>query len=342
MSLEEIIDGIVKKTSFSRDEIRQKIEKKQIELGRLVSSEGAAHIVAKEYDVEITNSVGIAKRNLQIKNIDIGMKNVTFSGRIFKLSSVTEFKRSDGSSGRVANLFLGDSSGFCKVAIWDDQVRLLEEETVRIGDAVKIIGGFARENIYGDVEVSLGKFGKIAAAEDVYLPPAEELARIFGGVENQRSEIKNVLPGNFEVKATVVDVLRGNFIFSVCPTCGKKLEINNETARCAEHGEVEPNTAVVINAIIDDGTGDLRAIFFRDRAEKFAGITAEELSQLNPEQRLEVVKQKVLGKELLLLGKVKNNKVFNRIEMLIDEIKEINPLEESKRIADEIELKLSM
>jgi len=40
--------------------------------------------------------------------------------------------------------------------------------------------------------------------------------------------------------------------------------------------------------------------------------------------------------------KVRNNKVFNRLEILIDKVKEINPLEESKRIADEIELKLSM
>jgi len=196
------------------------------------------------------------------------------------------------------------------------------------------------------MEVSLGRFGKIAAAdeiaEDVHLPSSEELARMSGGIVNQRTEIKNILPGNFEIKAAVVDVLKGNFIFSVCPTCGKKIDTSGGTPRCIEHGEVEPNSAVVINAVVDDGTGDLRTIFFRDNAEKFAGISAAELAQLNSEQRLEVVKQKVVGKELLLVGKVKNNKVFNRLEMLVDEIKEINPLEESKRIADEIELKLSM
>jgi len=340
MDSEEIIDNIIKKTTFNRDEIKQKIERKQKELGGLVSEEGAAHLVAKEYGLDLISSN--IKRTLQIKNIVGGMKNVTFSGRVFRISNIVEFKRADGSSGRVVNIFFGDRSGFCKVAFWDDQVRLVEEESVKIGDAIRIIGGIAKENIYGDIEVSLGKFGKIVAAEDIDLPSSEELAKIIGGSAYQRANIKNILPGNFEVKATVVDVLKGNFIFSVCHVCGKKVAITDGQAKCVEHGDVDTSNAVVINAIVDDGTGDLRAIFFREKAEKFVEIKAEELSQMNSEQRHEIIKQKVLGKELLLVGKVKNNKVFNRLEILVDEVKEINPLEESKRIAEEIELKLSM
>lgn len=339
MNSEEIVESILKKTSFSRDEIKKKIEKKQLDLGDLISAEGAAHLVAKEYGIDLITTT---KRTLQVKNIMSGMKSVTFSGRIFKVGNVVEFKRSDGTAGRVVNIFLGDNSGICKVALWDDQVKLIEEETLRIGDIIKVIGGFAKENLYGDVEISLGKFGKIASSDEADLPSTDSLLRTSGGLNYQRTNVENILPGNFEIKATVVDVLAGNFVFSICSVCGKKVEMNQGIAKCAVHEEVDASSAIVVNSVVDDGTGDLRTIFFRGNAEKFVGMSADELVQINPEQRLEVVKQKVLGKELLLVGKVRNNKVFNRLEMLVDEVKEINPLEESKRVSEEIELKLSM
>jgi len=343
MNSDEIVEEILKKTSFSRDEIKQKIERKQKELGDLVSEDGAAHLVAKEYGLDLLNST---KRKLQIRNIISGMKNVTFAGRIFRISNIIEFKRGDGTAGSVVNLFLGDGSGFCKLALWNDQVKLVDEETVKIGDAIQIINGFAKENVYGDMEISLGKFGKIAIAADADLPVAEELARKFGTFQPQRTDIANIVPGNFEVKATVVDVFRGNFIFSVCPMCAGKVSIDasngNGKAKCAEHGEVEASNALVINTVVDDGTESLRAIFFRDKAEKLIGLVADEIAVHNADKKYEWIRERALGKELLLVGKVKNNKVFNRLEMLVDEIKEINPLEESKRIADEIELKLSM
>ena len=341
MNSEQIIDEILKKTSFSRDEIKKKIERKQKELGGLVSAEGAAHLVAKEYGMDLLNSDG--KRKLQIKNIISGMKNVTFSGRIFRISNVIDFKRADGSGGKVVNVFLGDDSGYCKLALWNDQVKLVEDETVKIGDAIQIIGGLAKENVYGDMEVSLGKFGKITTADGNGLPAVEDLVKGFGTVQIQRTDIVSIVPGNFEVKATVVDVFKGNFIFSVCPMCGGKVEmveVARGKARCAEHGEVDASSALVINTVIDDGTGDLRAIFFRDKAEKLIEMIADDIVVLTPDKRHEWIRERALGKELLLVGKVKKSKVFNRLEMLVDEVKEINPLEESKRLVEEIELKL--
>jgi len=341
MNSDEIVENILKKTSFSRDEIKQKIERKQKELSELVSEEGAAHLVAKEYGLDLLNNT---KRKLQIRNIISGMKNVTFAGRIFRTSNIIEFKRSDGSAGSVVNLFLGDGSGFCKLALWNEQVKLVDDETVKIGDAIQIINGFAKENVYGDMEISLGKFGKIATATDADLPAAEELARKFGTFQPQRTNIVNIVPGNFEVKVTVVDVFKGNFIFSVCPMCAGKVNVDvvDGKAKCAEHGEVEANNALVINTVVDDGTESLRAIFFRDKAERLIEFIADEIAVLSPEKRYEWIRDRSLGKELLLVGKVKKNKVFKQLEMLVDEIKEINPLEESKRIADEIELKLGV
>ena len=339
MDAEDVINKILERTSFSRDEVKKKILKRQKDLGDLISFEGAAHLVAKDYGIELSSNT---RRALQIRNIVSGMKNVTFSGRIFKISNIVDFKKSDGVEGKVVNIFLGDESGICKVALWNDQVKFVEEETIKVGDIIKIVGGFAKENPYGDMEVSLGKYGKIAASEYVDMPSVERLLSISGGSDYPRTSVKNVVPGSFQLRATIIDVANSNFIYSVCPLCGKSVDSIDGNAKCVEHGEIEPNNAVFVNVSVDDGTGDMKAIFFRAKAEMLMGMAANEISQIQPEKRVEIIKEKVLGKELLLDGKVRNNKVFNRLEMLVDEFKEINPLEESKRIVEEVELELSV
>jgi hypothetical protein len=77
--------------------------------------------------------------------------------------------------------------------------------------------------------------------------------------------------------------------------------------------------------------------FFRNTAEQVLGISAKEIAAVGEPNRYDLVREKLLGKELVIQGRVKKNKDFNRFELTASGIKEINPLEESKRIAEELE-----
>ena len=52
-SVEEILSEIEKHAKLSREELQEKLDKKQKDLSGLVSLEGAAHLVAKELGVTI-------------------------------------------------------------------------------------------------------------------------------------------------------------------------------------------------------------------------------------------------------------------------------------------------
>jgi len=290
-------------------------------------------LVAKEFDISLPeNSLG----RMPIKKVVSGMRNVSITGRVFKISKINEFKKSNGSAGRVSNIFIGDNTGVIRVPLWDEQVKLLEEGTISVGDIIQVGNGLARENTFGEVEISLGRFGSINILEDfVDLPSAEELLKMSFNISPERADISDAISGgSFELKGTIAQVFRGNFLFEVCPLCNGKVE----DSKCMEHGDVAPSHAMVVSFILDDGTDDLRCVSFRKSAEELIGMPSEELSKLEPEERYGMVSSNLLGREIILSGRIKKNKMSGRMEMMVNGFKDINPLEESKRLVDEIEL----
>ena len=329
MGIDEILNELSVQTKLPKEELMKKIEKKQKELA-VVSIEGAAQLFAKELGLNIGSS---NQKNMEIKDVIAGMKNVYVTGRIFQISNVNTFKRKDGTEGKVVNLSLGDNSGFLKLVLWDKQTELVSEKIIDVNHVIQVSNALARENSFGDIEITIGKFGSIRSSNEEFLPNADDLIHKYFVAPNQRIPISDIKQGSFEVKGTVVQVFPGKFIFFVCPECGKSLDTNI----CKEHGEVEPSPAFVLNVVMDDGTGGIRVTFFRNVAEQVLGISAKEVAGIAEPNRYDLIKERLLGKEIVIQGRVKKNKDFNRFELTASGIKEINPLEESKRIAEELE-----
>ncbi len=330
MQLDKILEILEGKTGLSKEEIEKRIKEKQEEFSGLLSKEGAAFLVARDLGIEVKET-----SFLNIKDLVSGMKRVNIKGRVFKISDVHEFERRDGSRGKVVNIFLADSTGFVRLPLWDDKVELVKE--VKLGDIIEIRNGFARENIFGDVEISLGKYGKIEKSEKEYdLPSVEEIEKMFLRFPERR-EIKDLEEGVYEIKGSLVQIFKGNYIFSICPVCKNSLKEN----KCEEHGEVKPEHALVISGIIDDGSSNIRVVFFRENAEKILGLKASDLEKIEREEREKIIKEKLLGLEFVLRGKVKKNKIFDRVEFIVDEVKDLDVKKESKKLIEELKNYLS-
>ncbi len=321
MDVKKIFDEISKKINITEDEFMAKVKKKCEKFSGLITEEGAAYLVAKELGIDTFEAEN--KRRLQIKNIVPGMKNLNFVGRIIKITPVNEFKTSDG-KGKVANLYIADETDYIRVTLWNDQVKIVEDGLIKVGDVVQVINGISRENIFGEPEISLGKYGTIKAIS-FDLPPLEQLPKILS---YPRTSINKLKEGNFEIRAHIVHVFNGNFLFEVCPQCENALQ----NGFCATHGNVEPKPCLVISCILDDGTGIIRAVFFREVAEKLITANSSEISRLEKEKRYEFINGKIIGKEMIFLGSIKINKISNKFEMVVKDIKDLNVLEESKKI----------
>ncbi|MEM5791071.1 MAG: DUF2240 family protein [Candidatus Aenigmatarchaeota archaeon] len=327
LQFEKILEILEKKSGLNKKDLEKKIEEKQKELSGLLSREGAAYLVAKDLGIELKET-----SFLEIKDLVSGMKRINLIGRIFKISEIHEFEKKDGSRGKVINIFIADPTGFVKLPLWDDKTELIGDE-IKLGDVVKIRNCFARENIFGDVEISLGKYGIIEKAEKDYgLPSVQEMEKKFLGALPKRKEIKDLEEGIYEIKGTLVQIFQGKYIFPICPVCKNSLKEN----KCEEHGEVKPEYALVISGIIDDGSDNIRVVFFRENAEKILGLKASELEKISEEERENLIKEKILGLELVLKGKVKKNKIFERLEFVVNEVKDLDIKEESKKLIEEL------
>lgn len=329
MSFEELVEELEKKSGIPKHDILDKVNKKHKDMRDLITKEGALILVAKESGIELEEN-----NKIQIKDIDLKRKSVNIIGRIFKISKINEFQASDGNKGRVVNLFIGDNTGTIRLPLWNDQVKIVEEGIISIGDIVQINNAMPKENLFGDIEISLGRFGSIKPVDEyIDLPDVDELMKKSSEFTPERTQISNLTTGGiFEVKGTIVQIFKGNFLFNVCSMCSNRI-----TDKCNEHGEVTPNKALVLPFIIDDGTADIRCVMFRDAAEKFCGINSNDLSELEAEERFEKIKKALLGKEVILVGRVKKNKIFDKLELIASDFKDINALEESMKISDELD-----
>jgi len=328
LSLEEILSEMEKNTKFSRKQLYEKVKNKQEELSGLVSMEGAAHLVARDLGVSILIP---DKRELKVKDLVNGMSNISIKGRVIQVSDIREFDRKDGNKGRVCNLIITDGTGEVRVPLWDKQVNMLDEGKLHEGDVIQIKNAFARDNVFGGIEVRISKLSRIEKIED-----DESIPHQIVGTRFKRVPIKDAREGNYEIKGNIVQVFNVNPVFQTCPECRAKVEKMKKGYKCPEHGKVKPENNMIISGIIDDGTASIRSVFFRDQAKIITGLEPETLLKVSQDEAINLVKENTLGNEIIVRGRIQKNKIFDAMEIIANEVEEIDVEKESKRLIDEI------
>lgn len=95
----------------------------------------------------------------RIADLEEGME-ANLRATVTGISPVRSFTRQDGTPGRVVNLELRDESGFCRFALWDDDVGLVERGKVAVGSTVRALDCYAKRTNFG-LDVGRGKFGTL-------------------------------------------------------------------------------------------------------------------------------------------------------------------------------------
>jgi replication factor A1 len=117
-----------------------------------------------EVDVELTDGeVGAGE-------VSAGGSDVSLVGRVLETSEPRTFDREDG-EGKVANIAVGDETGWVRVALWDE--RADDVSSLTDGDVVRVRDGYARERD-GGVEVNVGSRGTVDPVSEDELEEAIE------------------------------------------------------------------------------------------------------------------------------------------------------------------------
>ena len=302
--LGQLKETIKEKAGLSDEEIEQKITTKMTELSGLVSKEGAAHIVANELGVNIFEH---KEGPVKIKNLFAGMRNVEVLGKVVRKYELRHFQ-TEKRSGKVASFVLGDETGTVRITMWGDQADRLND--LEEGNIVKIKSAYVREN-NGFNEIHLNERSKLEIN-----PKGESVGEVKQGSAAQRRNIVDLKEGdrNVEILATVVDVFDPRF-FAVCEKCKKRVQESNGVSTCSEHGDVKQSYSYVMNLFIDDGTENIRAVLWKNQAERLLGKGEDEMLVYKdkPETFTEI-KNDLLGEMVKFVGRVSKNSMFDRLE----------------------------
>jgi len=298
---ERILEKVSESSCLQKDELERRVEAKRAKLAGLISREGAAQIIAAELGISFDNE------KLKINELLPGMRKINLVGKIIGLSPVRTFVTKKGDNGKVANLIVADETSNVKVVLWDvNHIELVEKEEIKEGKVIEISNGSMRDN-----EVHLGSFSELKITD-----------KILENVKTERvvkeKSIFDFRVGDVSsVRAFIVQVFEPRF-FYVCPSCKKKLTSEGENFICAEHGKVAPEKRVLLNIVLDDGTETIRSVLFHEALFSLGEFDFEN-SEMWEQQ-----KKNLLGKEMIFIGDVRNNKFFNNPEFIINEPKEIN------------------
>ncbi|MCD6477032.1 MAG: DUF2240 family protein [Candidatus Aenigmarchaeota archaeon] len=321
MEYDTILKKIIEETKQSKEQIEALILEKQEELSNLVSKEGAAYIVARELGINLFEQ---KKKDLQIKNIIPGARNITFEARIVSIYPVKKFNN-NGRQSKVANIILGDTTGTIRLSLWDEQTNILDG--IEKGMPVQVFGAYTKEDHRGLVEVRLSRVGGLKILEHSDIPEIKPDNAI------RRKKICDLKESMYtELKAALVQIFDTNNFYAICPKCGKKVNKENNEFVCIEHGKVEPKYSMVFSGVIDDGYGNIRAVFFRDAALNAVGMTIDQALE-NKDHLFD----NILGKEFILTGSARINKMFNRLEFVVNKVEPVDPKQEIKNILNTME-----
>ncbi|MCJ7443970.1 MAG: OB-fold nucleic acid binding domain-containing protein [Methanotrichaceae archaeon] len=179
VEMEEELAEIFKQieNQVSPEEFEVRIEEKVSLLAGLCDRRTAAMLVARE--------LGVSEVVTKISRIRPESGTVTFTGRIISMSDIREFVRNDGSTGRVANLTLGDETGTIRVTLWDEAADMVKSGQINLDQCYKVLG-LAKEGLKG-TEISLGRTGNIQEVDEDIRPRREpykisEIGRDMGEV----------------------------------------------------------------------------------------------------------------------------------------------------------------
>ncbi len=235
----------------------------------------------------------------KIAELEDGMASVDVVCRVLRIYEVREFEREDKTKGKVVNLVVGDETGVGRLALWNEDVGLVGNGQIKEDDIIKVKKGYVKVK-YEEPEINVGKYGKV-----IVNPPEEEVGQIPEIPMAARVERKGML----ELKDGEKAEIRGALV-----------EIyDNLTLFDRENGK-----GMVINAVIDDGTANMRAAFYDKMAEALLNITLAEACEGEVTDKILERRGELLGREVIATVRVKHSDFTGRNELVVQDMN-LNP-----------------
>lgn len=321
LPLDEIKDKILDQTELDEDTLDEQISTKLDQLSGLISEEGAAHIVANENDVELTDE----EDTLKIDNLASGMQGINIPGRIVQAYELQTFENDRG-EGQYAKFLFGDETGVTMVVMWGDtatNISKLDEDDVVMLKDVSVREGRRGTEIHANEqsEVEINPDGVSIESTDT---SAQETTR--KSVEDLEEDDENI-----EIFTTIVQIFEPKF-FERDPETKRKLQRNDDGDWENPEGNIidEPEIGAVLNIYADDGTDSVRVVLWKPHILDLLSVEETDLLDYrDAPAEFETVKTDLLGEMVKIEGRVQRNNVTDKLELVANNVQsDVDPSEE--------------
>jgi replication factor A1 len=253
---------------------------------------------------------------IRVSEVTTELRNFTLDARVLRVYEPRAY-----SKGQLASLIVGDDSGTIRVVLWDEKAEIAGE--LKEGDAVQLRNAYARPNLNEEPEVHVGKYGEVVVDSSLSVPTV-------GQISSAMTQEKNIidLENNdrfVKIKGTIVDVEERPLIYMTCGECGKRVQNLGGEWLCDSCGMIDANPNMLASIIVEDSSANIRAVAFREKAEGILGLDLEEAMNLIGESQdelapIKVAREKIVGKEVSLIGRVNYNDFSDQLEFIVEEV----------------------
>jgi replication factor A1 len=304
---------------------------------------------SKSIDLYATRSSVVKKisKNIQIygelvQNIGILQDRkgiVSFKG---KVTSIDNFKTIESKSGEripLLGFVVSDDTDAIRITLWRERAEEFLEK-LSIGQGLLLnnvmvrFSNFSQRNeisLINESTLELKEF-EIENLKMLDITKTNSQANFSGNYKKIDSINASM---NIELKGFIARDLNNITIYEACTKCFKKVD------NCVCNTVNETEFRMIVNLIIDDGSGSIRATFIGDIAEKLMMVKTEKLVQIKEtpdfDKFMEKKSSELLGKDIIIKGKAKFSDYSNSYELMAYEFKYLNVDEELEREIRKIE-----
>lgn len=179
ISVDELYQKLLE-SGISEAELEKQVLNKESEFGGFMSKQGILFIIAKENGIyiqspeiseqlyeEFEEKIDYDEFSIQLSEIKDEMRNIVLLGKILQIFETRDFTRKDGTGGKVSSFLFGDNSETVKVVLWGDKADFSKNEYFRVNELIRIIGAYCKKGKDNNLEVHLGKRGKIILSPEI-------------------------------------------------------------------------------------------------------------------------------------------------------------------------------
>jgi len=284
------------------------------------------------------------KLNLDAKFVDKIVKlqqekgYASFQGVITTVEDLRKITLKSGDEVSLLSFSVSDDTDSIRITAWREKADELSK-SLKIGEGISLKSVELRFSNYWEkneatisFDSSLEKIDLKISNLKIAKTPTKEKTSSFSKNFTEINSIQS--SGFFEIKGFISNELKKIHFYEACTTCRRKID----NCSCDKKGDSK--MTMIINHIVEDESGKIRVTFIGEAAEKLIGKNADLIVKVKDtpdyDKLLENFSSELVGRDIMIKGKVKFNDYSDSYEIVASNFQDINVEEELDNIMKEI------